>query len=538
MLLKMSLPKVAYFSMEMAIDPSLHIYTGGLGFLAGSHMLSAGQLNLPMVGVTILWANGYGDQQIDGNGQIEIVYRKREYPFLKDMGLVVEVDIFGEPVKVKAFLLEPQTFGTVPIYMLTTDIPENRLEHRRLTDTIYDSDVRVRIAQEIILGRAGYLILEKAGESVDAVHINEGHALPVFFEMLSRSGGDLNEVRKRAVFTTHTPVAYGNESHPAELLAEAGFFAGIGVQEAIALGGHDFSLTVGALRMSRLANAVSQLHGKVANQMWHWVDSRCPIVAITNAVNMHFWQDSRFHDIKNDEELLALKKQMKRELFQYVEQETGTVLDPDVLTIVWARRFTGYKRPTLIFRDMERLERLLQSGKIQLLFAGKFHPSDTVGRESFNLVLEYARKLPRVAILTNYGLALSSLLKKGSDIWLNTPLRPLEASGTSGMSANVNGSIHISTYDGWAVEGTFDGINGFLINETLQNDHLPVEDRNQQDYDAMMEILENRAIPLYYENQSQWAWMMRNAIRSAKAYFHSDRMVMEYYNHLYKPVTL
>lgn len=534
----MSLPKVAYFSMEMAIDPKLYIYSGGLGYLAGSHMLSAGHMHLPMVGVTILWGHGYGDQHVNGTGRVEIVYKKREYPFLTDTGIVVEVDIFGEPVKVKAYRLEPETFGTVPIYLLTTDVPENKPEHRELTNVLYDSNLRVRISQEIILGRGGYRVLEAANEDVDVVHINEGHALPVFFEMLSRFGGNLDEVRKRAVFTTHTPVAYGNESHPVELLAEAGFFAGAPIDLAIALGGNDFSLTVASLRMSRLANAVSQLHGQVANNMWAWVDNRYSIIPITNAVSRQFWQDPRIRNVDTDEELLQKKRHMKQELFEYVKQETGKDMDPDVLTVVWARRFTGYKRPDLLFRDHSRIEKMVKEGRAQFLFAGKFHPSDTVGRECFNLILEHTNTLPRMAILPNYDVGLSKLMKCGADVWLNTPLRPMEASGTSGMSANMNGAIHVSTFDGWSVEGTFDGINGFIINKDSPSDHLPLEERNQQDYESMMHILESRIMPIYYEDKPQWAKLMRNAIRSAATYFDSDRMVIEYYNRLYRPVSL
>lgn len=534
----MPLPKVAYFSMEMAIDASLKTYSGGLGFLAGSHMLSAGQLNLPMVGVCMLWTKGYGEQEINADNQVEIVYTQRDYPFLEDRNIVVEVPIFGEPVKVKALYLKPETFGTVPVYYLTTNIPENKPEHRSLTDVLYDKEQRVRIAQEIILGRAGYLALEAAGETIDLVHINEGHALPVFFEMLSRANGNLEDVKRRAVFTTHTPVAYGNESHPVELLAEAGFFADIPTSQAIWLGGHDFSLTVAALRMSRMSNAVSQLHGEVANDMWSWVEHRSPIKAITNAVNLNYWQDPRVAALKNKADLWALKKEMKRELFDYVKQETGKDLDPDVLTIVWARRFTGYKRPGLIFREHDRIDKLIQDGKIQLLFAGKFHPSDTVGRDSFNLILEYASYFPGMAILKNYDLALSGLLKRGADVWLNTPLRPMEASGTSGMAANMNGAIHVSTYDGWAVEGTYDGINGYIINETVKNDHLSVEERNQEDYNALMQILENKILPTYYHNQDAWLEMAWNAIHTSSGYFHSHRMVIEYFNRLYKPVAL
>lgn len=538
----MTLPQVAYFSMEIAIDQSLHTYSGGLGFLSGSHMRSAGHLKLPMIGVTVLWSTGYGDQRIGEDGNVEIVYNKREYPFLTDPGITVEVTIFGQPVKVKALRLEPETFGTVPIYFLTTDIPENIPEHRQLTEKLYDGDQRIRVAQEIILGIGGMRVLKAAGQEVSLIHLNEGHALPAVFERLSDFHGDFERVRQSTVFTTHTPVAAGNETHNVHLLAEAGFFNDMSVQDAIRLGGEDFSLTVAALRMSRLANGVSQLHGVVANNMWHWVDNRCPIIAITNATNLNYWQDKRIREADTPDKLLAVKKAMKRELFDYVAKNTGKQFDPDVLTIVWARRFTEYKRPTLILQDLERIKSLLDSKKIQLLFAGKFHPLDTTGRQLFNEIVAHCRTMDGMAILTNpgYELELSGLLKQGSDVWLNTPVRPLEASGTSGMSANMNGSIHFSIYDGWAVEGTFDELNGWLIRDRDSDgmQYLNAEDRHQQDYENMMRILEQEIIPCYYENPKRWAELMRQAIITSEAFFDSDRMAIEYYVRMYKSIAV
>lgn len=535
----MSLPSVAYFSMEMAIDQSLHTYSGGLGFLSGSHMLSAGHLKLPMVGVTMLWSMGYGDQQINGNDEVEIIYNRREYPFLKDTGIIVDVQIYGRTVKVKAMLLEPETFGTVPVYLLTTDFEGNPEADRQLSHVLYDGDERIRIAQEIILGIGGMRVLKATHSSIHMIHLNEGHALPAAFEMLADYGGDLEKVRQSVVFTTHTPVAAGNETHDVHLLMEAGYFANTGLDMAIRLGGESFSLTVAALRMSRMANGVSQLHGLVANNMWQWVENRCPIVAITNATSLEYWQDSRVKHANSNDDLLRVKHEMKKELFEYIEKTTGKKYDPDILTIVWARRFTEYKRPTSIFRDMGRIEHLLNSNKVQLVFAGKFHPSDHAGRQMFNEVIQIAKHQPKVAILSGpgYELELSGLLKRGSDVWLNTPVRPLEASGTSGMSANMNGSVHLSTFDGWAVEGTYHDINGFIINDTPMQ-YMDVEDRHKQDYDSMMHILENDIIPMYYDNKPRWSEMMRQAINTAESYFNSDRMAIEYFIRLYQSICI
>ena len=532
----MSLPNVAYFSMEIALDQSLNTYSGGLGFLAGSHMLSAGYLQMPMVGVTMLWSYGYYDQRIDHSGNVEVAYIRKYYDFLTDIDVTVEVDTFGEKVKVKAYRVEPELFGSCPVYLLTTDIEGNSEWAKRISHRLYDGDERIRIAQETVLGIAGVRVLQKVGYEFDVVHMNEGHALPAAFELLRQYNGDLKEVKKRTVFTTHTPVAAGNEVHWVDTLMQGGFFSGCSREKAIELGGENFSLTVAALRMSRIANAVSQLQGLVANKMWEWVDGRCPIRAITNAVNLHYWQDKRITGDDSAEKLLATKREMKEELFKYIANVAGKRFSPDVLTITWARRFADYKRAWLILMDKDRINKLLDEDKVQIIFAGKFHPDDVMGKEMFNKLLNRSHSLKNVVVLPGYELQLSAMLKKGSDIWLNTPLRPFEASGTSGMSANANGALHLSIFDGWTVEGTFDCINGYTVEYEGLDDEMPWEERHWKDHECIMDIIENRAIPTYYENKVEWARMMRQAIRTADAYFNSDRMVVEYYNRLYKPI--
>lgn len=532
----MSLPNVAYFSMEIALDQSLKTYSGGLGFLAGAHMLSAGYLQMPMVGVTMLWSYGYYDQRIAQDGQVEVAYIRKYYDFLEDTGATTEVDIFGEKVKVKAYLVKPELFGSCPVYLLTTDIDGNSEWAKSISHKLYDGNEKIRIAQETVLGVAGIRILQQIGYKFDVVHMNEGHALPAAFELLRQANNDLEEVKKKTVFTTHTPVAAGNEVHWVDTLMDGGFFAGCSRETAVKLGGENFSLTVAALRMSRLANAVSQLHGLVSNKMWEWVDGRCPIRAITNAVNLHYWQDDRIKKAETAEQLLAVKREMKEELFEYVANVAGKRFNPDVLTITWARRFADYKRAWLILMDKDRINKLLDEDKIQIIFAGKFHPDDVMGKEMFNKLLNRSHSLKNVVVLPGYELELSGKLKRGSDIWLNTPLRPFEASGTSGMSANANGALHLSTFDGWTVEGTFNGINGYTIEYPELDDEMPWEERHWKDHECMMNIIENEIIPTYYENKQEWARMMRQAIRTSEAYFNSDRMVIEYYNRLYKPI--
>ncbi len=533
----MALPNVAYFSMEIAMDQSLSTYSGGLGFLAGSHMLSAGYLQMPMVGVTMLWSYGYYDQRIDQSGNVEVAYIRKYYDFLTDINAQTEVDIFGEKVKVKAFLVKPELFGTCPVYLLTTDIEGNSDWAKSISYKLYDGNERIRIAQETVLGVAGVRILQQVGYNFDVIHMNEGHALPAAFELLRQYNGDLNEVKKRTVFTTHTPVAAGNEVHWVDTLLEGGFFAGASRETAVNLGGENFSLTVAALRMSRIANAVSQLHGLVSNKMWEWVEGKCPIRAITNAVNLPYWQDDRIKAAQNDpQKLLDVKREMKSELFKYIANVAGKRFDPDVLTITWARRFADYKRAWLILMDKDRIGKLLEENKVQIIFAGKFHPDDVMGREMFNKLLNRSHSLKNVVVLPGYELQLSGMLKRGSDIWLNTPLRPFEASGTSGMSANMNGALHLSIFDGWTVEGTFSGINGYAIEYPEINDEMSWEERHWKDHKCLMSILEEQIIPTYYEDKMEWARLMRQAIRTSEAYFNSDRMVIEYYNRLYKPI--
>ena len=532
----MSLPNVAYFSMEIAMDQSLKTYSGGLGFLAGSHMLSAGYLQMPMVGVTMLWSYGYYDQRIAHDGQVEVAYIRKYYDFLKDLNVSTEVEIFGEKVKFKAFYVAPELFGACPVYLLTTDVDGNSDWAKSISHKLYDGNEKIRIAQETVLGIAGVRILQQVGYNFDVIHMNEGHALPAAFELLRQYNGNLEEVKKKTVFTTHTPVTAGNEVHWVDTLLDGGFFAGCSRETAVELGGENFSLTVAALRMSRIANAVSQLHGLVANKMWEWVEGRCPIRAITNAVNLHYWQDPRIKAAQTAEDLLAVKREMKAELFEYVANVAGKRFDPDVLTITWARRFADYKRAWLILMDTDRINKLLNENKVQIIFAGKFHPDDVMGKDMFNKLLNRSHSLKNVVVLPGYELELSGRLKRGSDIWLNTPLRPFEASGTSGMSANANGALHLSIYDGWTVEGTFNGINGYSVEYPGLDDDIPWEERHWKDHDYIMNTIENEIIPTYYENKTEWARLMRQAIRTSEAYFNSDRMVIEYYNRLYKPI--
>lgn len=527
----MTMPRVAYLSMEVAAHQALKTYAGGLGFLAGSHLRSAHALDLNMVGVSILWSYGYYDQQLGREGQVVVNYIRKHYDFLEDTGIIVPLSIRGQRVLVKAMKLEPQVFGTIPIYLLTTDIPENMPAARSITHNLYDADEVIRLAQEMVLGMGAYKVLEAAGEEIDLYHMNEGHALPVAFEMLGR-GMSQDEVREQLVFTTHTPVKAGNEVHDVDLMLEMGFFGpSIDRQQAIALGGTSFGLTPAALRLSRKANAVSQRHGEVAVQMWEDTEGACDIIAITNAQCREYWQDKEIRaaaEAEDAEELMARKRVLKLRLFDRIADECGKLFDPDICTVVWARRFADYKRAWMPLRDRERLKALLTAGKLQIIWAGKPHPNDTGACELINWIQEEIRDLPGAALLTDYNLSVSRALKLGSDVWLNTPRRPKEASGTSGMTAAMNGSVHFSTMDGWHLEYADDGVNSFAIGE----DGPPTPTLDEDDYESMMGRLEDEILPRYSDREA-WGKTVLRAIDTVLPFFDSNRMAQEYVDRLY-----
>lgn len=529
---------VAYFSMEFAIHQSLKIYSGGLGFLSGSHMRSAYDLKQNVVGVGILWSYGYYDQARDENRDLKIEFRRKHYYFLEDLNIKITVHVNGKPVVVKAFMLPAETFGSAPIILLSTDIEENDYLSKTITHKLYDSHEETRIAQEIVLGIGGVKVLEALNHKVDIYHMNEGHALPMAFELYHKYQ-NLPELQEHVRFTTHTPEAAGNEVHDIHLLHKMGFFNSVEletVRELTQTYDNDFSLTVGALRVSKIANAVSEIHAKVANNMWRKYDNICNIIPITNAQNKRFWADKpmlRALDEHEDYELLARKKHLKRELFNTVANQTGKMFDPDILTIVWARRFAEYKRPGLLKYDFERFKALLNRTEqpIQIIWAGKPYPFDSNAVNIFNELTSIAKGFKNIAVLIGYELELSMTLKRGADIWLNTPRITREASGTSGMSAAMNGAVNFSIADGWHPEFCKYKINTFTI--LGADPSLSIEQQDINDNKSMMDILENDIIPTYYNNQKEWVKLMKNSMNDVQLGFDSDKMAHIYYEKMY-----
>lgn len=531
--------RVAYFSMEFAIHQALKIYSGGLGFLSGSHMRSAYDLHQNVVGVGILWSFGYYDQSRHEDRSLEAEFIRKHYYFLEDLGIQATVSIHSQDVHIKAFYLPANIFSSAPMILLSTDIPENDFLARTITHKLYDNNEETRISQEVVLGIGGVKVLESLKQSIDVYHMNEGHALPLVFELYSKYH-DMNEVRKRVVFTTHTPEDAGNEQHNIHLLHKFGFFNGLDLETVRTIMNMEtndtFNLTVGALRSTKITNAVSKMHGEVANRMWQNCEGRSEIIYITNAQNRRFWTDHGMLGALDDHEdyaLIGRKKHLKRELFNVVADQTGKMFNPDVLTIVWARRFAEYKRPGLLKRDFTRFKKLLERKErpIQVIWAGKPYPFDTNAVNAFNELIHISHGLKNMAVLVGYELELSRILKKGSDVWLNTPRVSREASGTSGMTASMNGSIHLSTNDGWHPEFAKHGINSFTIPEI---DHTtPIEVQDELDNKNLLDILENEIIPMYYDHGEQWTQIMKNAMSDVIPAFDSGRMAHEYYVKMY-----
>ena len=529
---------VAYFSMEFAIHQPLKTYSGGLGFLAGSHMRSAYDLKQNMIGISILWKYGYYDQIRKGDQSMDVLFQEKLYSFLEDTNIKFTIEINHHPVVVKAYYLNPMTFGTVPIFFLTTDVPENDYLAQSTTHKLYDSDPAAKIAQTILLGLGGAKLLDELKTDVEIYHLNEAHALSAAFYLYSKYK-KIEEVQKRIVFTTHTPEEAGNEKHDITLLEKMGFFCGVPLEEVREITGtedHVFNHSLVALRMANIANAVSRKHGEVSNKMWEKYDKICKIITITNAQNKRYWADKELYAAveKGDSEQIRKRKQtMKEDLFELVADQTGQLFKKELLTIVWARRFAAYKRADLVTFDPDRFEELITNTKtpIQIIWAGKPYPMDYNAISMFNKLVHLSKKYAKIAVLVGYELKLSRLLKNGADIWLNNPRIPREASGTSGMTAAMNGAVNVSTYDGWIPEFARHGVNSFIVPPV--DTTLPVHEQDQIDHLNLLDILENDIIPMYYNEPEKWIGIVKNSMMDVIPYFDADRMAYQYYEKVY-----
>jgi starch phosphorylase len=529
---------VAYFSMEFAIDQALKTYSGGLGFLAGSHLRSVYELKQNLLGIGILWKYGYYDQVRDGNALMKPEFIEKDYSFLQDTGIVFTVNVHDSPVHVRAYLLKPETFNSAPLFLLSTDIPENDYLSRTITHCLYDQNEGARIAQTIILGIGGATLLDVLGIEPDVYHMNEGHSVSLNFYLYAKYKS-LEEVKKRVVFTTHTPEMAGNEAHNYGLLKEMSFFYHLQEHEAKSLldmDGDNFNYTVAALKFSRKANGVSKIHGEVARKMWSGYEGICEITSITNAQNKTYWKDTLLDDAissNNNKAIVDRKKEMKRFLFKTVADQCGKLFDENILTIVWARRFAGYKRADLVMYDWERFLKLVNDTKspVQIIWAGKPYPEDMESIGLFNHIMASVKSFANCAVLTGYELALSALLKKGADVWLNNPRMYHEASGTSGMTAAMNGAINVSLPDGWVPEFAKDKENCFVIQPAP--DLLPPNEKDMQENRNLMDTLENNVLPMYYNDSAQWLNILKKAAADIVPAFEAGRLADEYYEEMY-----
>ena len=530
---------VAYFSMEFAIDQALKTYSGGLGFLAGSHMKSAFDLKQNLVGIGMLWKQGYYDQVRMPDNSMGVQFREKMYSFLQDTGAFFTINIFGRPVWVRAYYLDSKHFNTVPMFFLTTDVDRNDEQARSISYRLYDNDPTLKVAQCMVLGLGGAKFLDEIKYDPAVYHFNEAHALSGAFHLYQKFGKSKQALRDRLIFTTHTPEEAGNEKHNIHFLDNLGFFGGLSLPEVGELTGireDVFNHSLAALRMARRANGVSKLHGEVAREMWGHYPDICAITHVTNAQNYRYWADTQLAGAfrqKDGDALSARKKAMKQPLLNIIADQAGKLFDPNALTIVWARRFAAYKRPDLLLHDEERFARLLNNPMypVQIIWAGKPYPFDEGAKQTFNKLHYRSHLHPNMAVLTGHELALSKALKDGADVWLNTPVVPREASGTSGMTAAMNGAINLSTNDGWICEFAKPNVNSFIVSEADRQATADVRDAH--DCNGMYDLLEQQILPLYYDRPSEWQGLVAQSMTDVLAFFTADRMAKEYYERVY-----
>jgi starch phosphorylase len=551
---------VAYFSMEIGLDPAMPTYSGGLGILAGDTIRSAADLGVPMVAVTLLHRKGYFYQRLDASGW------QREEPmewvvndFLEEIPERTSVSIEGRTVRIRAWKYEVAGVDgyKVPVYLLDTDLPENSESDKALTHYLYGGDQRYRLCQETILGIGGVKMLRALGyESIERFHMNEGHASLLTLELLdeevrkagrkSISHEDIEAVRKKCIFTTHTPVPAGHDQFPLDLVSRIlGRREVYDMKDIFCCEGL-LNMTYLALNLSHYINGVAKKHGEVSRSMF----AGYVIDAITNGVHAATWVSAPFRELydrhipgwRQDNfsfrSALSIEKQevwnahiqAKKRLIQYVNRETNVGMDIDLLTVGFARRATAYKRGDLIFRDIERLKSVpSKAGTLQLIYAGKAHPQDQGGKELIRRVFkakEALKKEVKIAYLQNYDIELGKIMTSGVDLWLNTPQPPLEASGTSGMKAALNGVPSLSILDGWWIEGHIEGVTGWSIGENGRG--TGQEHDSSKDAVSLYDKLERVIIPLYYNDRDRFIDVMRHSVALNGSFFNTQRMLQQY----------
>jgi starch phosphorylase len=555
---------VAYFSMEIAINPAMPTYSGGLGVLAGDTLRSAADLGVPLVAFTLAHRKGYFQQHLDSRGvQSEEVQPWNPADFCTEETARITVSVEDRVVNVRAWRYDlVGRYGhIVPIYLLDTDVDSNSNWDRGLTDHLYGGDTNYRLQQEIVLGMGGVRMVNALGRRVNVYHMNEGHAALLTLALIEHQMGggpigapteaDLTLVRQRCVFTTHTPVPAGHDRFSTDQTIR--ILGGDRTARLERLGCYRegmLNMTLLALKFSRYANGVAMQHAKVSREMF----LEFPIDSITNGVHAPTWVSEPIQQMLDanvpawrrdnlylrnsiavaEEEILTAHTRAKEDLLAEVGSRTGIVLDPKVLTLGFARRVATYKRASLMFMDPERLEAIAQAaGGLQIIYAGKAHPQDEPGKALIQRVVEDASKvknhLLKVIYLENYAWDLGAMLTAGVDVWVNTPKRPYEASGTSGMKAALNGVPSLSILDGWWIEGCIEGVTGWAIEDGVDD---------AAEANSLYEKLENAIVPLYLDVPEKWARLMRTTLAFNGSYFNTNRMVKQYTRNAYYPVKL
>lgn len=539
---KNEFPSVAYFCMEYGLDADFKIYAGGLGILAGDIIKCAKDNDYPIVAVGIKWKQGYGDQEFDKYGNPYDSYHNNNYDFLIDTNVTVKVQIRDRDVFCKVWKVTK--FNNIDLYLLDTDIPENC--DRWITGQLYGWFEEERIAQEMVLGIGGVRALRALNIKPDIYHFNEGHADFAGIELIREKmiknlsfTDALKNTKQEIVFSTHTPIVEGNETHSLSSLKYMGAFNGLTCDQMRRLGGDPFNMTVAGLRMSKISNAVSKLHAVVANNMWKDISDKSQIVGITNGIHIPTWVDENIRKNSDDTEALwNTHILLKNKLISYVSELKGVTLDKNKLLIGFSRRAAPYKRSDLIFSKPEIIEPYLNNKTIQIIFAGKAHPLDDAGKAIVKNLVDMSKKYPNsVIFLENYNINTGKMLTRGCDVWLNNPRRPLEACGTSGMKAAMNGVINVSVMDGWWPEACKDGVNGWKFGneENIDNSLTPekINEIDKYDADSLYDVLLNKVVPIYYNDHNKWVQIMKESIESISYEFSCERMLTEYFKLLY-----
>jgi starch phosphorylase len=545
--------KIAYFSMEVGLTNEIPTYAGGLGTLAGDAIRSAADLKIPLVAVTLISKRNYFRQKLDAYGR-QTEQANEWYPekLLIQLPNEVTVQIQGRAVKVRTWLYKYKsvTGGVVPVLFLDTDVEGNTPEDREITFYLYGGNEKYRLKQEAILGLGGVRMLDALGFKIRKYHMNEGHSSLLALELLRKNGMDIDRVRELCVFTTHTPVEAGHDKFSYDLVLE--ILDDSHFEALRQFGGSDrLNMTLFALNLSYFVNGVAKRHQEVSSQMFAGYE----IHAVTNGVHSFTWTGEGFRkifdkylpgwaiepellakvDIIPDCEIWQAHVEQKQALIEYANKTANAQLSPDIFTLGFARRATEYKRMALLFSSLDRLRSISRKGKFQAIFAGKAHPRDEGGKRLIEQIFSYAKLLKNdveIVYLENYDMNIASKMVGGVDVWLNTPLRPMEASGTSGMKAAHNGVLNFSVLDGWWVEGWIENMTGWAIgppsSENLNDHHFSLKETED-----LYNKLEYVLLPTFYDRHDEWIKLMKNSIGKIAYYFNSHRMMRRYVTEAY-----